>query len=198
MNERCATVTRKTGETSIVVSLELDGEGRCAVATGVGFLDHMLNLFGHHSGFNLEVKAEGDLEVDDHHVVEDVGLTLGQALRDALADKKGIERFGSAMIPMDEVLVAAAVDLSGRPIFVSDYEPVREQVGDLSTELVDHFFASLSSGAKMALHLRLLEPGRNEHHRIEAMFKGFARALGQAVKVDTRSPDQIPSTKGVL
>jgi imidazoleglycerol-phosphate dehydratase len=158
----------------------------------------MLELLVHHSGINLEIKAEGDLEVDDHHMVEDVGLTLGQGLAEALDAKEGIERFGSALIPMDEVLVAAAVDLSGRPMYRSDYKPVREAVGGLSTEMVNHFFRSLTSESKMTLHLRFLEPGRNEHHRIEAMFKAFARALRQAIKISSDLRGQIPSTKGVL
>jgi imidazoleglycerol phosphate dehydratase HisB len=158
----------------------------------------MLTLLSHHSGVDLEIEAEGDLEVDDHHAVEDTGLTLGQAIREALSDKTGIQRYGSVMIPMDEVLVAAAVDLSGRPVYVSNYEPVREKVGDLSTEMVNHFFSSLALETKMALHLRFLEPGKNEHHRIEAMFKGFARALRQAIRTDSDGSLQIPSTKGVL
>jgi len=158
----------------------------------------MLQLFCHHSRTDLEIRADGDLEVDDHHLVEDVGIALGQALAAALADKRGIERYGSALVPMDEVLVAAAVDLSGRSVYVSNYEPMREQVGDLATEMVNHFFASLAAAAKLTLHLRFLEPGRNEHHRIEALFKSFGRALRQAVNVNSDSGDEIPSTKGVL
>jgi imidazoleglycerol-phosphate dehydratase len=198
LKDRCCEITRKTGETVISVVLELDGEGQSTIDTGIGFFNHMLELLVHHSGINLEVTAQGDLEVDDHHLIEDVGLTLGQALRKALAEKKGIERFGSALVPMDEVLVAAAIDLSGRPVYVSNYKPVRELVGDLSTEMVSHFFLSLALESKMALHLQLLEPGRNEHHRIEAMFKGVARSLRQAMRVDSDAPGQVPSTKGVL
>jgi imidazoleglycerol-phosphate dehydratase len=195
---RVSEITRTTGETTVSIRLELDGTGHSSISTGLGFLDHMLDLLSHHAGCDLEIKAEGDLQVDDHHLVEDVGLALGQALAVALSEKRGVERYGSALIPMDEVLVAAAVDLSGRPIYVSNYEPIREQVGELSTEMVDHFFSSLAAEGKLALHLRLLEPGINEHHRIEAMFKGFARALRQAVMVNTDAPNKIPSTKGVL
>ena len=198
MRERVSEITRTTGETSIAVRLNLDGQGRTSIETGLGFLDHMLDLLGHHSRIDLEIRAEGDLEVDDHHLVEDVGLALGQALSTALSEKKGIERYGSALVPMDEVLVAAVVDLSGRPVYVSNYDPVRERVGELSTEMVTHFFASLAAEARLTLHLRVLEPGINEHHRIEALFKGFARALRQAVKVDADASEEIPSTKGVL
>lgn len=198
MRERISEITRQTGETSISVKLGLDGQGRSSIETGLGFLDHMLDLLAHHSRFDLEVKAAGDLQVDDHHLVEDVGLALGQAISGALSEKKGIERYGSALVPMDEVLVAAAVDFSGRPVYVSNYEPARELVGELSTEMVNHFFASLAAEAKLTLHLRVLEPGLNEHHRIEALFKGIARALRQAVKVNADASNEIPSTKGVL
>jgi imidazoleglycerol-phosphate dehydratase len=198
LRKRSSEIVRKTGETNVAVRLELDGQGRASAETGLGFFDHMLNLLGHHSRVNLEIKAEGDLEVDDHHLVEDVGLALGRALSEALSDKKGIQRYGSVLVPMDEVLVAAVVDLSGRPVYVSNYEPIREQVGSLSTEMVSHFFSSLAAEAKLTLHLRVMEPGKNEHHRIEALFKGFARALRNAVRVDSESQDEIPSTKGVL
>jgi len=198
LKPRSSEIARRTGETSIHVALELDGKGRSSIETGLGFFDHMLNLLGYHSRIDLKIEATGDLEVDDHHLVEDVGLALGQALAEALSDKKGIERYGSALVPMDEVLVAAVVDLSGRPVFVSNYEPVREEVGGLSTEMVGHFFASMAAEAQLALHFRVLEPGRNEHHRIEALFKAFGRALRLAVRVDPDSSDEIPSTKGVL
>jgi len=198
VRHRNSEITRETGETRIAVKLELEGRGRSRIETGLGFFDHMLDLLGHHSKFNLEIKADGDLKVDDHHLVEDVGLAFGKALCEALAEKKGIRRYGSALIPMDEVLVAAVVDLSGRPVFVCNYQPLREQVGGLSTEMVDHFFSSLAAEAKMTLHLRVLEPGRNEHHRIEALFKSFARALRQAVELDPDFDDEVPSTKGVL
>ena len=198
MKQRKAKITRRTGETNIEVSLELDVVRPPSIETGIGFFDHMLTLLAHHAGIALEVKAEGDLVVDDHHTVEDVGLVLGQALGDALGDKAGICRYGSALLPMDEVLVAAAVDLSGRAVFVSNYEPIREKVGELSTEMVNHFFLSLSTQGQMTLHLRVLEPGRNEHHRIEAVFKAFARALREAVAFDGEGSLGVPSTKGVL
>jgi imidazoleglycerol-phosphate dehydratase len=198
MNDRSAAISRETGETNIRVSLNLDLSGPPSIETGVGFLDHMLTLLAHHSGISLQVEAAGDLTVDDHHTVEDVGLVLGEALAEALGDKAGINRYGSAMLPMDEVLVAAAVDLSGRALFASNYEPLRERVGTLSTEMVNHFFASLAARARMTLHVRLIEPGINEHHRIEAIFKAFARALRGAIDRTPGGGTAVPSTKGVL
>ena len=198
MSERRATLERETRETRIKVTVNLDGKGKSKVDTGVGFLDHMLELFSRHSGIDLEVKGAGDLHVDEHHLVEDVGLVLGQALYQALGTKAGIERYGSAMIPMDEVLVAAAVDLSGRFVFVSDYQPERAQIGDLPTELVAHFFRSLATELRANLHFKFLTPGENEHHRVEAMFKAFARALRNAIRFDEKMAGQVPSTKGVL
>lgn len=198
MSERRTTLERETRETRIKVTVNLDGKGKSKVDTGVGFLDHMLELFSRHSGIDLEVKGAGDLHVDEHHLVEDVGLVLGQALYQALGTKAGIERYGSAMIPMDEVLVAAAVDLSGRFVFVSDYQPERAQIGDLPTELVAHFFRSLATELRANLHFKFLTPGENEHHRVEAMFKAFARALRNAIRFDEKMAGQVPSTKGVL
>ena len=193
---RIASVTRQTQETDIDLKLNLDGQGEFSCEAQVGFLKHMLHLLALHSSIDLELNASGDLEVDDHHLVEDVGLVLGQALREALGDKAGIERYGSSLLPMDEVLVAVGLDLGGRFTFCCDYAPVRERVGDLSTEMVPHFFRSLASEARVNLHFRLLNPGENEHHRIEAMFKGFARALRQAIKLNERSEAVVPSTKG--
>lgn len=189
---RTATVARKTGETDIQLTLSLDG-GPYENRTGVGFLDHMLDLFARHGGFGLTVHAKGDLHVDDHHTVEDVGICLGQALGVALGDKAYIGRYGHAMIPMDEALALAAVDLSGRAFLVFDAAFDRETVGDLSTELVQHFWWSVAEHAKMTLHLRLLS-GANDHHRIEAIFKAAGRALRAAV---ARNPDgdAVPSTK---
>jgi imidazoleglycerol-phosphate dehydratase len=158
----------------------------------------MLELFSRHSSIDLEVKAAGDLHIDEHHLVEDVGLVLGQALGQALGTKAGVERYGSAIIPMDEVLVASAVDLSGRFVFVSDYRPERSQIGDLPTELVTHFFRSLASELRANLHFKFLNPGENEHHRVEAMFKAFARALRGAVRFDEKMAGRVPSTKGTL
>lgn len=198
MSERRATLERETRETRIKVSINLDGKGESQIDTGIGFLDHMLELFSRHSGIDLEVKGEGDLHVDEHHLVEDVGLVLGQAFNQALGTKTGIERYGSAIIPMDEVLVAAAVDLSGRFVFVSDYRPERSEVGDLPTELIAHFFRSLASELRANLHFKVLTSGENEHHRVEAMFKAFARALKAAIRFDERMAGQVPSTKGIL
>jgi imidazoleglycerol-phosphate dehydratase len=189
---------RKTEETAIEVSIDLDGRGECAIETGVGFFNHMLELLGRHSRIDLRVQASGDLEVDDHHLVEDAGIVLGTALRQALGEKRGINRFGSILLPMDEVLIAAAIDLSGRACLVSDYRPVREKVGELSTEMVNHFFLSLAGEAGMNLHFKILERGANEHHRIEAMFKSFARALRDAIRLDPSLEAEVPSTKGVL
>ncbi len=198
MSERRTTLERETNETRIKVAVNLDGKGKSKIDTGIGFLDHMLELFSRHSGIDLEVKGAGDLHVDEHHLVEDVGLVLGQALYQALGTKAGIERYGSAMIPMDEVLVAAAVDLSGRFVFVSDYRPERAQIGDLPTELVTHFFRSLATELRANLHFKFLTPGENEHHRVEAMFKAFARALRTAIRFDEKMAGQVPSTKGIL
>jgi imidazoleglycerol-phosphate dehydratase / histidinol-phosphatase len=195
---RSATVERTTGETSVRLTLRLDGSGRYEGEVANGFLQHLLHLLAAHSLMDLTIQAEGDTDVDDHHLVEDVGLVLGDALNGALGGRRGIRRYGDALVPMDEVLVAAAVDLGGRFAFETDYAPVRERVGALSTEMVPHFFQSLAVRAEMALHLRLLNPGRNEHHRIEGMIKAFARALRAAVERDPRAASSIPSTKGVL
>ncbi len=198
MNPRKAAVERKTLETEIALVLNLDGEGRGEIATGVGFFDHMLTLLAAHSRMDLELRAHGDLHVDDHHVVEDVGLALGRALNDALGARKGIERYGWAVLPMDDVLVATAIDLSGRFYFASDYRPVRERVGDLSTELVPHFLRSMALEGRMNLHVRMLENGENEHHRVEAVFKSLARALRTAIALDPALGSAVPSSKGVL
>lgn len=198
MSERQAVTERKTGETEIRLELVLDGSGGAEIESGVGFLDHMLTLLARHSHFDIKLNAVGDLHVDEHHVIEDIGIVLGQALASALGDKAGIQRYGSAMIPMDEVLVAAAVDLSGRSYYKSDYKARRELVGDFPTEMVNHFFHSLAVSAGMNLHLRLLDPGENEHHRIEGIFKAVARALREAVSLDPDLEGVIPSTKGVL
>lgn len=195
---RSGDLSRETLETTVRVKLGLDGEGIARVETGVGFLDHMLVLLSHHSGIDLEVQASGDLVTDDHHVVEDIAIVLGRTLLQALGEKRGIGRYGSMLMPMDEVLVGVAVDLSGRPCFVSDYKPQREKVGDLSTEMVSHFFRTLAVEARCALHFSLLHVGRNEHHRIEAMFKGLGRALAQAVEIQGVRATVVPSSKGVL
>lgn len=197
MMERVAEIHRETAETVIRVRLLLEGQGKTSISLDLGFLKHMLELLGFHSRMDLEIEARGDLLVDDHHLTEDLGIALGQALFQALGTKKGIERYGSVLMPMDDVLVAVAVDLGGRFFFRSDYSPGRSRVGDLSTELVNHFFRSLALEVRSNLHFNFLEPGENEHHRVEAMFKGFARALRQAAAIRP-GQENIPSTKGVL
>lgn len=195
LSPRSATVERTTAETSVRVTLHLDG-GDYSNRTGVGFLDHMLDLFARHGQFGLDVTCDGDLEVDDHHTVEDVGICLGQALREALGDKAYVARYGSAYVPMDEALARAVVDLSGRAFLVFDADFDRERVGDLSTELVEHFWWSVAEHARITLHLTVLK-GRNDHHRIEALFKAAARALRDAVSRDSDG-DPLPSTKEAL
>ena len=198
MSKRIGVVKRSTQETQIELELNLDGCGRCDCEMELGFLNHMMELLARHSLIDLKIKATGDLEVDDHHLTEDLGIALGMALNEALGEKRGISRYGSVLMPMDEVLVAVALDLGGRFAFCCDYQPQREFVGDLSTEQVNHFFRSLAVEAKMALHLNFLNSGENEHHRVESMFKGFARSLRMAVKIDKQIQEEIPSTKGTL
>lgn len=193
---RTADFARKTKETEISMSLNLDGSGVSAVNTGIGFFDHMLDGFARHGFFDLEVLTEGDLAVDCHHTVEDTGIVLGTVIRQALGDKKGIRRFGSCILPMDETLVLCAVDLSGRPYLSFDGEFTAERVGYLDTEMVKEFFYAVSYTAGMNLHLKVLSGGNN-HHMIEAMFKAFARALDEATGFDPRITD-ILSTKGSL
>ncbi|MFB3880073.1 MAG: imidazoleglycerol-phosphate dehydratase HisB [Armatimonadota bacterium] len=192
---RKAEITRKTKETAISLRLDLDGKGACRAKTGVGFLDHMLDLLARHGGLDLTVTAKGDVHVDDHHLVEDVGIVLGQALKQALGRKEGITRYGSATIPMDEALVMCALDLGGRPYLAFGLELPAKRVKGFDTELIEEFLRAVVNAAGMNLHLRQLD-GRNTHHIIEAAFKAFARALGQAVGRSGRSG--IPSTKGVL
>ncbi|MBQ3789482.1 MAG: imidazoleglycerol-phosphate dehydratase HisB [Lachnospiraceae bacterium] len=193
---RTATVQRKTGETDITVELNLDGTGKARIETGIGFFDHMLDAFTRHGFFDLTVRAKGDLNVDGHHTVEDVGIVLGQAIAEALGDKAGIRRYGDCILPMDESLALAAVDLCGRPYFVMDADITAPMVGDFDTELVHEFFYAVSYGAMMNLHLRILT-GTNAHHMIEAMFKAFSKALDQATAFDPRL-DGVLSTKGSL
>jgi imidazoleglycerol-phosphate dehydratase len=192
---REAKVARETLETRVTVALALDGSGQGQIASGIGFLDHMLNALARHARFDLELACTGDLEVDDHHTVEDCALALGQALDQALGQKRGIARFGCACAPLDEALARAVVDLSGRPCAVVDLGLEREALGQLACENLPHFFASLATTARMALHLDVLR-GANDHHRAEAAFKATALALRQAVRIE--GPDQVPSTKGVL
>ncbi len=196
MTERRAEVHRTTNETDIHVSLAIDGGGSADVSTGIGFFDHMLTLFAHHGGFDLTVRARGDLDVDGHHTVEDVGLALGQALREALGDKRGIRRYGSFLLPMDEALASVALDLSGRPYFAHDLHLAGVRIGEFDGDLTPHFLRSLATQCGMTLHVRLLA-GSDAHHIVEAVFKAFARALSQACERHGRD-DEVPSTKGAL
>ena len=193
---RAAEVRRRTKETDVRVRLGLDGTGRALVSTGVAFLDHMLELFAKHGLFDLEVECRGDLHIDDHHSVEDVAITLGQALAEALGDKAGVARYGSAYVPMDEALCRAVVDLSGRFYLVYAVETRRQTIGNFSVELAEHFWRSLAEAARCNLHIDCLR-GRNTHHILEGTFKAVARALRQAVERDPRVSG-VPSTKGVL
>ena len=193
---RVATRSRQTRETSVEVRLALDGDGEVDVATGVPFFDHMLAQLGRHGGFDLQLRARGDLEVDAHHTVEDVGIALGECLRDALGDKAGVRRFASISLPLDEALVDVAVDLSGRPFLHYEVEPAPEPLGSppFDPQLAEEFWRAFATAAAVTLHLRM-RSGRNAHHVLEASFKGVARALRDAVRVEGR---HVPSTKGVL
>lgn len=193
---RQSKVERSTKESKVLVELDLDGAGNISVATGVPFFDHMVSQLGKHAGFDLIVKTEGDVEVDSHHTVEDTSLALGQALKEALGDKVGIRRFGDALVPLDEVLVQAAVDLSGRPYLVHRQPEIVELIGTFDTTLGRHIWESFVAEARIALHIRVIE-GRNAHHVLEAQFKAVARALRDAVALDGRVAG-VPSTKGVL
>lgn len=194
---RTAAVERRTLETAIEVAVNLDGTGQVDVSTGIGFFDHMLTAFGRHSRLDLTVKAEGDLQVDGHHTVEDTGIVLGQALAQALGDKRGITRFGSSFVPMDEALVLAALDISGRGQLHWDVEVPFGMVGDFDTQLAREFFIALATNAGITLHVRQLA-GDNVHHILEAAFKACGRAVREAVAIDSALDDETPSTKGVL
>ncbi|MBR0443434.1 MAG: imidazoleglycerol-phosphate dehydratase HisB [Clostridia bacterium] len=194
---RKANITRKTAETDIALSLCLDGRGESQIDTGCGFLDHMLTLFAKHGGFDLTVTCKGDVQVDYHHTVEDVGIVLGSAFAEALGDKRGIERYGSIILPMDEALIVAAVDLSGRSYLGFALDIPTPRVGDFDTELVEEFWLAFTRKAECNLHLRTLA-GSNSHHVIEGAFKAAARALRAAVAIDAARADELPSTKGVL
>jgi len=196
--KRQSTIIRNTKETQIELSLNLDGTGKYDVKTDIGFLNHMLELFAKHGLFDLKIKATGDIEYDDHHLIEDIGIVLGEAIKQAIGDKKGINRYGYFILPMDEVLCLTAVDLGGRFAFETNYEPVREKVNDFSTEMMRHFFQSVAMEAKMNLHINLLNAGVIEHHRLEAILKSFVRALRKACEVDERAKNNLPSTKGIL
>ncbi|NKC32345.1 imidazoleglycerol-phosphate dehydratase HisB [Falsiroseomonas selenitidurans] len=194
---RRATIARATSETDIRLTLDLDGSGRAEVATGVGFFDHMLTALARHSLMDLAAAAKGDLHIDDHHTVEDVGIVLGQALRQALGDKRGIRRYGQSLLPMDEALAEAALDISGRPFLAWDVAFQRPKIGSFDTELVEEFFRAFAFNAGITLHVTL-KAGTNAHHVAEACFKAVARALRMAVEMDPRTAGVIPSTKGSL
>jgi imidazoleglycerol-phosphate dehydratase len=194
---RKASVKRKTGETEIAVSVDLDGTGACRIATGVGFFDHMLELFGRHSLIDLDVEAKGDLHVDFHHTVEDTGIALGQAVAKALGDKQGIARYACSHLPMDEVLTRVAIDVSGRPHLVWAVAFPTPKIGDMDTELFREWFQAFAMNAGITLHVETLY-GANSHHIAETCFKGLARALREAVAIDPRQGGRVPSTKGSL
>jgi imidazoleglycerol-phosphate dehydratase len=197
LKQRTATLNRKTKETNISVSINLDGTGKADIQTGIGFFDHMLEQLAKHGLIDLTIKADGDLHIDGHHTVEDVGLTLGQAIKDALGEKRGIVRYGSAYAPMDETLSRVALDLSGRPYCVWRFKFTREHVGEMEVELFKEFFHSVAQTGGITLHCENLY-GENNHHIIESTFKAFAKALRMAVSIDERAADAIPSTKGTL
>ena len=193
---RCAAIERKTAETQVTVKLNLDGEGKCDIATGIGFLDHMLTLLARHGFMDLTVKAKGDLEVDCHHTVEDIGIVLGEALKEALGDKAGIRRYGNCFIPMDETLAQVCLDFSGRPFLVFGAEIPKIKLGNFDAEMTEEFFRAVAMHCGLTLHIRVLY-GSNVHHIIEAIFKAFARALAEAVDCDVRVKG-VMSSKGVL
>lgn len=194
---RQASIERNTAETRIRLTLDLDGSGKSNIDSGVGFMDHMLTLFSAHSGYDLDLVCHGDTNVDDHHSVEDIGIALGDAFRQALGERKGIIRYGSMWLPMDEALVLSAVDISGRSLLDYRMHIPTEKVGSFDTELVEEFFTAFVRKAEITLHLLQFE-GKNSHHIIEAAFKGTGRALAQATAIDEKNPDAVPSTKGVL
>ncbi len=196
MISRTSKINRKTNETDIQLELDLDGSGITNIDTGIGFFDHMLNSFARHGFIDLNLRVSGDLHVDGHHTVEDTGIVLGQAIKEAIGDKKGIKRYGSVILPMDETLMLCSLDLSGRPYFVYNVELTTERIGYLDTELVKEFFYAVSYSAGMNLHIKQLD-GSNNHHIVEAIFKAFAKALDEATKYDERITDVL-STKGAL
>ena len=194
---RSSEIIRKTGETDIALKINLDGVGKSEIDTGCGFLNHMLELFAKHGRFDLTVKCKGDVEVDYHHTTEDIGISLGQAFNKALADKKGIVRYGSTILPMDEALILTAVDISGRGMLVKELDIKASKVGDFDTELVEEFLIAFTRNANLTLHVRQLA-GSNAHHIIEGVFKSLARSLKVAVSIDEKFKEEIPSTKGVI
>ena len=197
MADRIAYIERKTNETDIKLELHIDGSGKSKIDTGIGFFDHMLTSFAKHGFFDLKVIVKGDLYVDSHHTIEDTGIVLGEAIKKAIGDKKGIKRYGQRILPMDETLILCALDLSGRPYFSYDMNLTVDQVGYFDTEMVKEFFYAVSYGAGMNLHIKQLD-GSNNHHLIEAAFKAFAKALDEATLIDPRMKDGVLSTKGSL
>jgi imidazoleglycerol-phosphate dehydratase len=194
---RTASIKRKTNETDVEVSVDLDGQGAATISTGIGFLDHMLDLLARHSRIDVTVQAKGDLHIDHHHTTEDVGIALGQAVKQALGDMRGITRYADVHVPMDEALTRVAIDISGRPFLVLKAEFVRDKVGTFDTELVQEWFQAFAMNAGITLHAQTLY-GTNDHHIAESCFKGLARALRIAVAIDPRTKDEVPSTKGSL
>ena len=194
---RTSVIERKTMETDIALSLSLDGSGKSEIQSGCGFFDHMLTLFAKHGGFDLSLTCKGDVEVDYHHTVEDIGISLGKAFAEAIGDKKGICRYGNMILPMDETLILSAVDISGRAFYQSELSMRAKKVGDFDVELVDEFFIAFAQNAGITLHVRQLA-GKNTHHILEGVFKSVARSLRAAVAIDPRFADAVPSTKGVL
>src|SRR5579862_4497555 len=194
---RKASVKRTTKETDVAVAVDLDGSGVASIATGIGFLDHMLDLLARHSRIDLDIKAKGDLHVDHHHTTEDVGIALGQAIKQALGDMKGITRYADVHVPMDETLTRVALDISGRPFLVFNVEFVRAKIGEFDTELIAEWFQAFAVNAAVTLHVTTLY-GSNDHHIAESCFKGLARALRTAVAIDPRAANEVPSTKGTL
>ena len=194
---RQSEIKRKTAETDIAIKLDIDGSGQGTISTGVGFLDHMLTLFSRHGRFDLDVTCKGDTYVDDHHSVEDIGIALGQAFREALGDKRGICRYGDIILPMDEALILVSLDVSGRGMLCFNANVRAEKIGTFDTQLVEEFFIAFATNSGITLHIRQLD-GRNSHHIAEGMFKAVARALRKAVDLDPKASGEIPSTKGVL
>ncbi|MDD2578501.1 MAG: imidazoleglycerol-phosphate dehydratase HisB [Clostridia bacterium] len=194
---RQAKMNRKTQETDISVAISLDDSTPSRIQTGIGFLDHMLHLFSRHARVHLEIEAEGDLQVDGHHTIEDIGIVLGGVMARALGDKRGLRRYGHIVLPMDEALVSSSIDLSGRPYLVFEASFTADAVGGFDTQMTEEFFRAIAVGAGMTLHLRQLY-GRNDHHIIEAMFKAFAHSFAQAISIDPREQDHVLSTKGTL
>jgi imidazoleglycerol-phosphate dehydratase len=194
---RTASISRNTKETEIAVEVNLDGTGQYEISTGIGFLDHMIEQFSRHSLIDITCRIKGDLHVDQHHTTEDSAIAIGQAISQALGDKGGIVRYGSAYSPMDETLSRVALDISGRPYFVWNAGFTQEKIGELDTELIEHWFHSIADAVGLTLHIELLY-GKNNHHIAESIYKGFARAMRQAVEIDARKGGAIPSTKGVL